>query len=209
MYIYSATLQANPGRGGELASLVPQLRDAVAAACGTTANAWAMSSGQPIGTFGISTRVEGTEQLLGFQQKLGASEDYQALASQSAGLLTAPAETNLVQILGAAGDQGEPAPIVTLTQSTIMNGHLADAMGWGMEVLEYVNNVTGMSGLFTNSAAGNFFDVSWIFSAQSGAELDSANQSLQADPGYIALVDKAGGFFVQGSAQRSTLVQMP
>jgi hypothetical protein len=209
MYVYSATLQANPGRGGELASLVPQLRDAVSAASGNPANAWAMSSGQPIGTFGVSMRVEGNEQLLDLQQKMGASEDYQALASQFLGLLAGPAETNLVQIVGAAGDQGEPAPIVTVTQSTIVNGHLGDAMGWGMEVLEYVNNVTGMSGLFVNSAAGNFFDVSWIFSAQSGAELDSANQSIQADPGYIALIDKAGGFFVQGSAQRSTLVQMP
>jgi hypothetical protein len=113
------------------------------------------------------------------------------------------------QVLGAAGDQGAPAPIVTLTQSTVAAGHLGDAMGWSLEVLEDVHKVTGMSGLFTNLMAGSFFDVTWIFSAETGADLDSANAKLQADTGYVGPLDKAGGLFVEGSATRVTLVQMP
>ncbi len=209
MYIYSATLQAKPGSGGELSSTMPKLRDSVAAATGSPAHAWAVSAGAPIGSFGISTRVEGSQQLIDFQQKLSASKDYQAVSGKSGHLLAAPAETSLSQILGVAGEQGVPAPIVTLTQSTVASGHVGDAMGWGLEVLEYVHKVTGMSGLFTNLTAGSFFDVTWIFSAQTGADLDSANAKLQADTGYVGLLDKAGGMFVEGSASWVTLVQMP
>lgn len=209
MYIYSATLQAKPGRGGEVAPLVQAARDEISKATGHTAYGWAASSGAPIGAFGISTRVESNVQLVEFQQKLAASADYQKAARKLGKQLHGPAETYMNQVIGAAGEQGAPTPFVTVTQSTIVNGHLGDAMGWGLEVMEYVHRATGLSGVFTSAAAGNFFGVSWIFSANDAAELDSANLALQADLGYISLIDKAGGFFVAGSATRSTLMQMP
>lgn len=208
MHIYSATVQAKPGRGGELAAQMPQLRDAVAEATGSPAYAWAGSSGTPIGSFGISTRVEGNAQLMEFQQKMGASEAYGAAAGKLADVLAIPSATSLSQIVGFAGVQGEPAPVVTLTQSTIVNGHLREAMAWGLGMLEFVHEATGMSGLFTSLSAGSFFDVMWILSAQNGAELDAANAALQGNPDYMALIDSAAGFFIPGSANRATLVQM-
>ena len=209
MYIFSATLQAKPGRGGELGAHMPKIRDSVAEATGNPAYAWAASSGPPIGSYGISTRVEGHEQLLESQQKLAASEKYQAEAAKLADVLAAPSATSLSQIVAMAGEQGEPAPIVRLTQATMEIGHLGDAMAWGQEMLEHVHNATGLSGLFTNLASGSPFDVMWIFSAHSGAELDTANAALQADTGYVGLIEKAANFVVPGSAARATLVQMP
>jgi hypothetical protein len=209
MHIYSATLQAKPGRGAELGAMLPKLRDEVAAATGGAAYAWVVSSGAPIGSFGISTRVEGNAQLMDFQQKLAASKAYQTQAVKAGDVLFTPATTSLSQIVGFAGEQGEPAPVVNLTQSTIVGGHLGEALGWSMEVLEYVHSVTGMRGLLTSLSAGGFFDVMWIFSAQTGAELDDANAKLMADKGYIGLIDKAGGLFVPGAATRVTLMQMP
>ncbi len=209
MHIYSATLQAKPGKGAELGAMLPKLRDEVAAATGSAAYAWVFSAGAPIGSFGISTRVEGNAQLMEFQQKLNASKAYQTKAAKMGDILASPAATSLSQIIGFAGEQGEPAPVVTLTQSTIVGGHLGEAMGWSMEVLEYVHSVTGMSGLLTSLSAGSFFDVMWIFAAQTGAELDDANAKLMSDKGYIGLIDKAGGLFVPGAATRVTLMQLP
>ena len=45
-------------------------------------------------------------------------------------------------------------------------------------------------------------DVMWIWGAQTGVELDAARAKLQADSGYIGLIDRAGGLFVPGSATR-------
>ncbi|MFW2380172.1 MAG: hypothetical protein ACN4GZ_00325 [Acidimicrobiales bacterium] len=208
MYIYSATLQAKAGRGGELGAQMLPLRNAVAEATGSPAYAWVASSGGPIGSYGISTRVEGHEQLIGLQQKMGASEAYHAEAAKLADVLAQPSATSLSQIVGMAGEQGEPAAIVRLTQATIQIGHMGDAMTWAHEVLEHVHNTTGMNGLLTNLASGNPFDLMWIFSANSGAEVDAANAALQADTGYVGLIDKAAGFIVPGSATRATLVQM-
>ena len=208
MYIFSASLQAKPGRGGELGAHMLPLRDAVAEATGSPAYAWVASSGPPIGSYGISTRVDGHEQLLDFQQKMAGSESYHAEAAKLADVLATPSTTSLSQIVAMAGDQGEPAPIVRLTQATVEIGHVGDAMAWGQEMLEHVHNTTGMSGLFTNLASGSPFDIMWIFSANSGAELDAANAAMQADTGYIGLIDKAADFIVPSSAMRATLAQM-
>ncbi|NNE94921.1 MAG: hypothetical protein HKN24_02735 [Acidimicrobiales bacterium] len=208
MYIFSASLQAKPGRGGELGARMIPLRDAITEATGNQAYAWAASSGPPIGAFGISTRATGHEHLIELQQKMGASESYHAEAAKLADVLAMPSTTSLSQIVAMAGEQGEPAPVVRLTQATVQIGHVGDAMNWGQEMLQHVHNTTGLSGLFTNLASGSPFDVMWIFSANTGAELDAANAALQADTGYIGLIDKAASFIVPGSAARATLVQM-
>lgn len=117
--------------------------------------------------------------------------------------------TSMSQIIGSVGDQGDPSQVITITQATVMAGHVGDAMGWGMETLQHVHKVTGHSGLFTNLTAGSFFDVMWIIGAESGAELDTANDKMRNDPEYIALLDRAGGFFVPGSATRVTIMRMP
>lgn len=123
--------------------------------------------------------------------------------------MAGPTETFFNQVVGVVGDMGAPSPHVNVTRSTIMNGHLADALGWSTEVLEYVHKVTGLNGILTTAAAGSFFDISWIFSAASAADGDAANDKLLADPDYIAMIDKAGGMFVPGSAHRSSMMQLP
>ncbi len=208
MYIYFAALQAKPGTSSKLAPLVGATRDVISAS-GGDATAWVASTGMPVGSFGISVRVEGLAQLTELQQKFAASADYVEATSKMTDLLAGPAETFFNQVVGAAGDQGAPSPFVTITRSTIMNGHLGAALGWGMEILEYVHKVTGLSGVFATAAAGNFFEVSWIFGAGSAAEGDAANDKLMAESEYIAKIDKGGSFFVPGSAQRSTIMQLP
>jgi hypothetical protein len=208
MHIYFAALQAKPGKSSELAPLVGATRDVIKAA-GGEATAWVATTGAPIGAFGISLRVDGLAQLTELQQKFAASADYNAATSQMTDLLAGPTETFFNQVIGAAGDATAPSPFVSITRSTVMNGHLADALGWSTEVLEFIHGVTGLSGVLTTAAAGSFFDVSWIFSAASAAEGDAANDKLMAESDYIALIDRGGSFFVPGSAQRSTIMQLP
>lgn len=208
MHIYFAALQAKPGKSAKVAPLVAATRDVINAN-GADATAWVASTGAPIGSFGISMRVDGAAQLAEFQQKFAASDDYNKATRRLAGQLAGPTETFFNQVVGVAGDGGAPSPFVSVTRSTIMNGHLADALGWSNEVLEYVHNATGLNGILTTAAAGSFFDVSWIFSAASAADSDAANAKLMAMPDYIGLIDKAGGFFVPGSAHRSSMMQLP
>lgn len=209
MYIIGVQLQAKPGRGGEAGKAIAGLRDAASAAIGRTGYAWAVIAGAPVGAFGLSTRVEGVGDLIEIQMQLASNDDYQKLVADSGDLWAGPAQTSFNQVVAIAGEQGDPKPVTTVTTSTISAGHLGNALAWSNEILEYVAGVTGLGGVLTTSAAGNFFDVSWIFGADSGAAADAANAALLADPGYIAMIDQAGELFIDGSGTRVVLVQLP
>lgn len=209
MYIFGVQLQAKPGRGGEAGTAIAALRDAASAAIGRTGYAWTAIAGAPVGSFGLSARVEGVSDLIEIQMQLRSDDDYQKLATESGDLWAAPGQTSWNQVVAIAGEQGDPKPVTTVTTSTISAGHVGNALAWSNEVLEYVAGVTGLGGVLTTSAAGNFFDVSWIFGADSGAAADAANAALLADPGYIAMIDQAGGLFIDGSGTRVVLMQLP
>jgi hypothetical protein len=82
-------------------------------------------------------------------------------------------------------------------------------MAWGGELMGYVTKETGMRGVFTTSASGPMFQVSWLFGCDSAAQLDEATAKLAADASYAKMVDGAGHFFVDGSVDRAVIAKMP
>ena len=212
MQIYSAQIQAAAGKGGETGALVAQTRDALAAATGQPFYGWSVAAGAPVGSFVISTRVDGTAQLLDVQQKMAESSEFQQLGPKYSGLAAAPAETQLVDIIGTTGEMVEPKPVVVVTNSGIGSsapGGLNAALAWSNSVLERAGAVTGASGFLGLSAAGPLYQVTWIFGADTGAQMDEMNAALGGDAEFAAMLDGGGGLFIPGSAQRVIMAQLP
>jgi hypothetical protein len=210
MYIYGAQIQAAPGKGAAAAAKVTEIRDVMTAEVGQQFWSWGVVAGAPLGSFVMSTRVEGTAALREMQMKLAASETYQNLAAGVSDLWAAPPETNFNQVVAVAGAVGEsPAPVISITQATIAGGNMSEAMAWSGKLLEHASNVTGAGAMLTVSAVGNPFDVGWMLGFESGEASDAASQAIQADADYTALLDEGTGLFIDGSAQRVTMMQLP
>jgi hypothetical protein len=210
MYIYGAQIQAAPGKAGAAAAKVTEIRDVIKAETGQVGWAWGVVAGAPVGSYLLSTRLEGSAALVDLQMKLAQSEAYQSLAAEVGDLWAGPVETNFSRVVATAGEVGEaPSPFISVTQATVAGGNLSAAMAWSGKVLEHVSKVTGMGGLLVASAAGNPFDIGWIFGSESGAAGDAAADAIQADADYLALIDEGSGLFVDGSAQRVSLMQLP
>jgi hypothetical protein len=143
------------------------------------------------------------------QMKLAGNADYQSLAATTADLLAAPSEILLNNVVATTGEPSEPKPLIQATRATIAMGHLTDATALATEILEHATNVTGRGGLLAASAAGAMFQVTWISGYDNAAELGAAGEAVAADTDYAALVDKGGGLFVDGSAERFIMMQMP
>lgn len=209
MHIFGAQLQARPGRGGELSAALGELRGVVSAATGRPVYAWVAAAGAPTGSFTLSTRVEGTGELIDTLMTLNANEDYQKLTSEFGDLLAGPTQTSWMQVIGTAGDLGEPKPVTVVTTATMAAGHLGAAMAWSSELMEFAVGLSGMGTMLATGAAGNIFDIAWIAGADSGAAADEANAAMTNDPGYMERMDGAGDLFVDGTANRVVLVQLP
>lgn len=209
MLIYGSALEAAPGKSGQLGPQLPALRDTLAKSTGQPWWAWAVAVGRPFGSFLLSTRVNDMVELLEAQQKVGASTEFQKLSAGLGGLMAAPAETTLTEIIGMTGEPGEPKPLITITRAAMVGGHIGEALAWSTKVMEYITDLTGVGGVVGASTAGPMFQVSWLVGSDEASQIDDTNAKLNADAGYLEMIDAAGGLFIPGSAERVVIAMMP
>jgi hypothetical protein len=208
MYIYSAQLQAKPGKGGKAGPMLADLRDTITGVTGLPAYAWAVVAGAPIGSFAVSTRVDSLAALIEGQMKLAADTDYQSQAAKIGKLWAAPAVTGLNRIVAFAGETGDPKPITSVNRATVAPGQVRAAAAAGTDMLEFVTSLSGAPGLMTMAVAGNYNDLSWIYAFDSAAEADAAADSVLGNADYLERSDGMAGLFLTGS-DRVLLAQLP
>ncbi len=143
-------------------------------------------------------------------QAVMGNADYHAKLKTGADIVEGAAETVMGQVIGMAGELGsEPAPLVVVTTATTTPGRQMDAVNWGVNMLDYVAELTGTAGLFTMNSVGAFSDVSWIQSHDDAASIDRSQAATTPDAGYLERMSQTGGMFVAGSGQRAVMAKLP
>jgi hypothetical protein len=78
-------------------------------------------------------------------------------------------------------------------------GHVADSMAWAVAMNERVNAGTDLDvGLFSRTFSPGLGTVAFATFVEELQALETANDTLTADPGYLAAVDEGGAFIVAG-----------
>ncbi len=210
MYLFGAQLQARRGMGQEAVEYITSVRDMVSSISGVPFWAWAGAAGAPIGTFYLSARIDSFEQYMSVNQAVMGDADYHAKLKTGVDIVEGPAETFMSQVIGMAGELGsEPAPLVMVSAASAVPGRLMDAVNWGVDLLDYVSELTGTAGMFTMNAAGAFSEMSWIQSFDNAATIDQAMAKLVPDAGYQERMGQTGGMFVAGSGRRVVMAKLP
>lgn len=211
MFIQSAELTAAPGKSGALGPMVTQMRDILTNETGKQWWSWAVLAGRPFGTQILSTRADGFADIVAVQMKLVGSEAWASLSSQASGVLAHPAQTNLGEVIAMTGEPSEPKQMTTVTRATIAGKDLAGSIAWSCAAMERATKTTGHAGTVATSAAGNMFQVIWIWGSDSAEELDAARKKMNDDAEYQGMIAQAGadGLFVDGSVEEMVLIRMP
>lgn len=171
---------------------------------------WGGTFGVPLGTYTFAMRVSGIADIQSWMPSLEANQQYQAKAAEGAAMSAAPAEGQLAMVLhGQLGDEAPPVgTAATVTQAVIANGKYEQALGWGVDIAQHVEKVTGMPTMFLTSNYGAFGEVTWIQPAADGAAVDAAIAAVNSDPDYLAKLGEAGELFQEGSGQRALLMRL-
>ena len=206
MFIYSAALTAKPGKQQRASAQIIESRAVIEGATGRETSAWMAVTGQPVGTFAISVRVDSVADLIDGQQKLGASVEYAGLADTSSEVWSAPAETYFNRVIGASGDTSTAA-VISMTTARI-SGSYSDAVAFGHEVMEYITDAVGSPGLLLLSEAPDLGSITWVFGNDSADSAVEADQKLQDDTTYLGMYDRAQSLFLPGHARRSMAVKL-
>ena len=167
---------------------------------------WSYTFGQPLGTLAWSAVVESQVALAESTAKLLTDDGYFDLLDQAQGLVTQPGVDHLRELV--YGQPSEPPAIgavATITTATAMVDRMADAVGWGVEIAQYVTEVTDAPvGVLTN-VYGQMGEIAWIGVQPDLASGEAVRTKLGADPGYLSRLAATKELFVPASGYVSHL----
>jgi len=199
MYLFVRRRTCAPDRIADATGFAIDMCNRVSGITGLTFSAWQVAFGAPVGTFSWSTTLESHAALGEATEKLAADSGYIDAVQSGAELFVGPAEDSLVDIVATVGDGGHRGGIASLITAEVAAGNLAEAVGWGVEMMEHVAGVTGRDGLFTRSMYGPWAQVGWISLADSFEQVDEETAAVAADPQYLTMVDAGTPLFLPGS----------
>lgn len=197
------------GPPAEVLAYATEMRDYVAAKTGQDVGLWSAGFGAPVGAMAFTMRVDGVAGLQAMTASFVEDPEYHAKLAKGRDFIAAPSEDSLAQPIH--GGDGETPPVgsyAMVTTAVVGNGAYAEAIGWGVDMAQHAERVSGMPTSFLMSAFGTFGQVSWIGISPDAATLDAAGQKLNADPDYISKLSAAGDLFVPGSGHRTLLTRV-
>jgi hypothetical protein len=161
---------------------------------------WAGSFGYPIGTVAWSAMVESQAQLFAGTSQLLADEGYLDLLDSAAELITTPGRDLLREVV--YGQPGDPPPVgsvAVVTTATAIVDRLADAVGWAIEIGQFVESTVGAPIAVLTDVFGTMGGITWIGSQPDFAAGDAARAKLAANADYLKHIAGSKDLFIPGS----------
>ncbi|MDH3706527.1 MAG: hypothetical protein OES57_10710 [Acidimicrobiia bacterium] len=167
---------------------------------------WSSSMGNPIGSLAWSSRIESHAQLGEQMAALQSDQRFLDLSDKAQQWVHEPGEDLLRQFLTEPAD--EVPQVAVITTAAAANGREADAMEFGVDMAQHLSKLTGRPLAFLQDAYGTYGQVTWIAGYADMAEVDAANEAMQADEGFLNRLTKAGELFLPGSGQRALATRL-
>ncbi len=181
------------------------IRGYVSEKLGQDIGLWSANFGAPHGTMVFSARVEGLAHLAEMNTTLMSDETYLDKLEAGAEFRGIPGTDALARPLNAdlaAGTTPPVGAVAIVTTATAANGHMTDAVEWGLEIAAHAGNVGGVPIMVLASAFGEFGQLGWLSVTPDAATAQAATDAVNADEGYLKMINDAGDLFVPGTAHR-------
>ena len=161
---------------------------------------WSGTFGYPIGTLIWSSFVESLAALSAATGALVSQSGYIERLDAAADFVTSPGQDHLRSVVyGSPSDPPPLGAIGTITTATAMVDRMADAVGWSVEIAQYLEGLMGNSIGVLTDVYGQMGRITWIGVVADAAAADAAQAKLGADPGYIGRLPATKDLFIPGS----------
>jgi hypothetical protein len=170
---------------------------------------WSGTFGYPVGTLVWSTIVESQVALAESTSKLLADDGYFDLIEQAQDMITTAPHDILRELV--FGEPSDPPPIgavATVTTATALVDRMADAVGWGVEIAQYVTAATGTPVAVLTNVFGQMGELAWIGVQPDLAAAEAARTKLAADADYLARLAPTKDLFLPASGHISQLTRL-
>lgn len=170
---------------------------------------WAGNFGYPIGTVAWSAMVESEAALAAATGPLLADSGYLDLLDQAADLITTPGQDTLRGVLyGTPTEPPQVGAVATITTATAMVDRLGDALGWAVEIAQFVEGATGSPVAVLTNEFGTLGGITWIGSVPNVAASDAARATLAGNADYLKHLSVTRDLFIPGSGHSGQVTRI-
>ena len=174
---------------------------------GLEVNAWAALYGAPLGTVSWSARVDSQAAMGAASATLLGDAGYQERLAANLHRFDGAAEDAIGEFVAFAGE-GAPRSYVSIVTAQCALGKIADAMAWGVDIMQHAAKLTGADSSLVRGLYGPFGTLVWIATYDSLADVDKAGVALSSDTTYLERLDQGGDFFVPGTGTQRLIQRL-
>ena len=191
MYLFTRKGRVRPGNTRGAMTWALEITEKVNQITGLDVELWTTQLSPANGTLVWSTVVEDLTQLDDANAKLMVDNLFVDLVDQGATFGgDAGVDDEIAQVIHTAGDAAARPDWVAVVRSQFAPGCIASGVEIGVQIAELATKIGGAPTTFLMSTTGQYGAVTWITGTPTLAELQRGEESVNADPGFIALIDE-------------------
>jgi len=209
MYLFSRSLRLAPGNLNEAMTWAVGLTEKVNQIVELDVSLWTRVLSPAVGTLSWTAMAQDLEELEAGFAKLAVDGQYNTEVARGAQFVSAAhgADDTLAQVVyGELDPQVRPA-YVAVAMSQLLPGQLAKGMEVGIEIAKKAEKIGGASTVFAVGSTGPYGNVAWISGYESIKQLEAAEQAVNGDPSFVALIDSKGSKSFNAAATQQIIVQ--
>lgn len=186
-----------------------EIAEAFEAATGRQVDVWTSIAGGVAGHYSWGYQVDGSAELVSNSMTALSDAAYLAKVDEGRQFFDGRPRDTLYRAYGQLGeDRTRVGNVAMITTATAKAGSLGHAVGWGMEISDYVQRLTGVYNVLLSSPAGSFSQLTWMGIAKDPAQADAADRQMRTDDEYLKLISRGGEFFQDGSGHTQLFLRI-
>jgi hypothetical protein len=208
MYLFSRRARLSGAKFRDSMAWATSITERVTQTSGLQVGLWSQTFSPAVGTLVWSTFVPDLASLEAANDKLMVDDAYNELIERgNEYLIQGSMDDTLGMIVHGEPDPNRHVEYVAVVRSTISAGKLARGITLGVEIAQRAEQITGLPTAFLADSTGNYGGVAWLSAFANVAELERAEQTLNADQSFIELIDtQAPGVYADQPGANTQLV---
>lgn len=197
MYLFSRRTRLVGGNGTAGLEWATAIAEKVTAITGHEVQLWATVYSPAYGTISWTAWFEDLAALEKLGDTLTADAAFSKLADQGEKFTNGGLDDGIFQPIYGAPDPARDIQYVGSVTAVAAAGNIERAMGFGVEVAQKVEAITGMTCMFTQASTGPYGGVGWLTAYDNINAIEAAGNAMAADASLLKLVDSSAGYFVE------------
>lgn len=207
MYLFTRRVRLAPGQSREALAWAIDQTERVNRITGINVSAYTSMFSPEVGTVAWSAFVPDLTALEEASDKLAVDDEFVTATDRGAKFVVGGAHDTLGMVLHGEPDPGRTVEYVGVVRAVCASGKLGRGLELGTTIAAEAQRITGTPTLFVSGNTGTYGEVAWIAGHADIRAMETAEQALMADPGWLELIDgTAAGVYAEEPALTEQLV---